>query len=404
MPELSTLASPERRPGLLVLQPRVRRLPAADCARRGVSVGSRSERSMTPSKRVVVAGIGGTIGSHFVEHLARMPEIRSLSLIDRDCYEPRNRINQSGVTRGPKAAVQARRVRHLNPGLEVIAQMADVERLPLGQFRADLLVSCVDNRRARLHLNQVSRWLGVPWIDAGVLADGGYARVTRFGAEPSGPCLTCGWGPRDYQLVEQRYPCQKGDGIVVPATGASSALGALAAALLALECQRVLRGDDVAADRPMDFVVASDRWQAAATRWVRNPGCLSEHSIRPIDPLRIPLGVDIAEAAAEFAPFGGRPAKTLAVVGGRFAHQLLCRRCGPTVGAPRLIRTGEASLRCPGCRRPAAVVGFGLEADLDLTAVANVPQPTTIGALGCLPGDVIALSADSVVRYLEVSQ
>ena len=41
--------------------------------------------------------------------------------------------------------------------------------------------------------------------------------------------------------------------------------------------------------------------------------------------------------------------------------------------------------------------------DLDLTAIASEPQPTTIGALGCLPGDVIALSADSVVRYFEVS-
>lgn len=350
---------------------------------------------MTPSKRVVVAGIGGNIGSHLAEHLARMPEIRSLSLIDRDYYEPRNRDNQAGAARGPKATVQARRVRRLNPGLEVTSQMADVERLPLGQFRADLLIGCVDNRRARLHLNQVSRWLGVPWIDAGVLADGGYARVTRFAAEPSGPCLTCGWGPRDYQLVEQRYPCQKGDGIVVPATGASSALGALAAALLALECQRVLRGDDAVADRPMDFVVSSDRWQATATRWVRNPTCLSDHAIRPIDPTRIPVGADIAEAAGA--------AKTLAVVGGRFARQFLCRRCGPILGPPRLVRTGEASLRCPGCRRPAAVVGFGLEADLDLAGIAGGPEPTTLGALGCLPGDVVAFSADSNVRYLEVS-
>ena len=358
---------------------------------------------MTASKRVVVAGIGGNIGSHLAEHLARMPEIRSLSLIDRDRYEPRNRDNQAGVARGAKATVQARRVRRLNPGLEVISQVADVEHLPLGQFRADLLVSCVDNRRARLHLNQVSRWLGVPWIDAGVLADGGYARVTRFAADPSGPCLTCGWGPRDYQLVEQRYPCQQGGRVAVPATGASSALGALAAALLALECRRVLR-DDVAADRPDDFVVASDRWQAAATRWVRNPGCLTDHAIRPIDPRRIPLGADLAEAAAEFSPVGDQPAKTLAVMGGRFAHQLICRRCGSIQSAPRVVRAGEASLRCPGCRRSAAVVGFGLEPNLDLARIAHEPQPTTLGALGCLPEDLIAFSADSDVRYLEVSR
>lgn len=357
---------------------------------------------MIASKRVVVAGIGGNIGSHLTEHLARMPEIRSLTLIDRDCYEPRNRDNQAGVARGSKATVQARRVRHLNPGLEVIPQVADVERLPVGQFRADLLVSCVDNRRARLHLNQVSRWLGVPWIDAGVLADGGYARVTRFGADPSGPCLTCGWGPRDYQLVEQSYPCHKGGSIPVPATGASSALGALAAALLALECQRVLRSD-ADADRPMDFVVAADRWQATATRWVRNPSCLTAHSLRPIEPGAIPLGTEVTAAAAELGCLGGRPATTLAVVGGRFAHQLICRRCGPILGAPRLIRPGESSVRCPGCRRPAAVVGFGLEAELDLAGIGAATPPATFGALGCLPGDLIAFATDSDARYFEVS-
>ena len=348
---------------------------------------------MNSARRVMVAGIGGNIGSHLAEHLARMPEIGSLVLIDRDSYEPRNRDNQAGVARGPKATVQARRVRLLNPGLEVVSQMVVVEQLPFGQFRVDLLVSCVDNRRARLHLNQVSRWLGVPWLDAGVLADGGYARVTRFSGDPIGPCLTCGWGPRDYQLVEQRYPCQKGRGLAVPATGASSALGALAAALLALECQRVLRGD-LAADRPVDFVVASERWQATATQWVRNPSCQTEHAVRRIDPRRVPMGTSLTEAATEFE------ATTLAVVGGRFAHRLMCRRCGTLRGAPRLVRTGEASLRCPGCRRPAAVVGFGLEAELDLTATAR----GTLESLGCVPEDVVAFSNKSDVRFLEVSQ
>ena len=178
---------------------------------------------------------------------------------------------------------------------------------------------------------------------------------------------------------------------------------ALAASLLALECQRVLRGD-LAADRPTDFVVASDRWQATATRWVRNPGCLTDHATRPIDSRRVPVVTSVAEAAAEFSPLGGRSAETLAIVGGRFAHQLICRRCGPIAGAPRLVRTGEESLRCPGCRGPAAVVGFGLEAELDLARMASEPEPATLGTLGCLPGDVIALSTDSAVRYLEVSQ
>ena len=57
---------------------------------------------MNSARRVMVAGIGGNIGSHLAEHLARMPEIGSLVLIDRDSYEPRNRDNPAGVARGPK--------------------------------------------------------------------------------------------------------------------------------------------------------------------------------------------------------------------------------------------------------------------------------------------------------------
>ena len=112
-----------------------------------------------------------------------------------------------------------------------------VETVPLGRLRADVILACVDSRAARQYLNQAARHLGVPLIDAGVFPDGLLARVSVFlpGAEHA--CLECTWDQADYDAIEQSYPCQGG----VPdaaASGAPAHLGALAAAVQAIECQR----------------------------------------------------------------------------------------------------------------------------------------------------------------------
>jgi molybdopterin/thiamine biosynthesis adenylyltransferase len=147
---------------------------------------------MEGSARVVVIGAGGNIGSHLVPHLARTPEIGSLTLVDRDAYEARNLANQDmppRAARRNKAAVQAGRARRLNPRLRVRAVAADVETLPLGALRGDLLLACVDSRRARQRVNQAAWRLGIPWVDAGVLGEGLLARVTGYVPAPDQPCL-----------------------------------------------------------------------------------------------------------------------------------------------------------------------------------------------------------------------
>ncbi len=116
-------------------------------------------------KTIVVAGAGGNIGSHLTGSLARMPEVGRVVLIDRDVYEPRNVANQDIVPPDvgkPKVLVQARRLVEIRPNLEVSAIHAPLESLPLGAWRADLIVACLDSRAARQAVNERAWRLGVP--------------------------------------------------------------------------------------------------------------------------------------------------------------------------------------------------------------------------------------------------
>lgn len=196
-------------------------------------------------KSILVAGAGGNIGSHLTESLARMPGVGRVVLIDRDVYEPRNLVNQDIVLRDvgkPKVLVQARRLVEIRPNLEVHAIHSPLENPPLGAWRADLIVGCLDSRVARQAVNERAWRLGIPWADAGVLGSEWLARVNVYAPGYDAQCLECAWSDEDYRLLEQQYPCAGAANEPAP-NGASSELGALAAAMLALECRKVLAGE-----------------------------------------------------------------------------------------------------------------------------------------------------------------
>ncbi len=79
-----------------------------------------------------------------------------------------------------KAQVQTRRLRQINRGLRTRAFGQPLEDLPLGALRCDVILAAVDSRRTRMAINQAAWRLGVPWINAGMDADGLLARVQVF--------------------------------------------------------------------------------------------------------------------------------------------------------------------------------------------------------------------------------
>src|ERR1044072_1191290 len=122
----------------------------------------------------------GTIGSHVMPHVARMDGGEKIAIVVRDRYDQSN-LRAQGIVRADvgksKAQAQARRLRQIDATLDVCAIHKPVEELPLGWLRGDVLLVCVDSRRARMVVNQAAWRIGVPWINAGIDASGCLARV-----------------------------------------------------------------------------------------------------------------------------------------------------------------------------------------------------------------------------------
>ena len=205
-------------------------------------------------RRLVDIGGGGNIGSHLIAHLARLREVGELLLIDSGTYEAKDirsqEINPGDVGRF-KALVQAQRASQINPGLRITAISERVENVPWGLLNADVILTGLDSKASRCAVNLIAWRLGIPWIDAAVEADGLLARISVFRPGPNRSCMECAWDERDYATLDQRHLCQPES--EAPATNATSSLGALAAALQAIECGKVLDGDweHVAVDRQL---------------------------------------------------------------------------------------------------------------------------------------------------------
>ncbi len=294
----------------------------------------------------VVVG-AGAIGSHLLGHLGRMAAVTAVTVIDRDRYEQSNLLGQNIYTPDvgkSKAQVHARRLRQINRDLRTRAFEQPFEDLPLTWLQSDVILAAVDSRRTRMAINLAAWRLSVPWINAGVDADGMLARVQVFTPGPGTPCLECAWSPRDYELVEQAYPCQAQGG-VLPPTQAPSALAALAASLQAIECGKLLAGerDHVLAGR--DVMVDARHSRHFVTCFRHNPEChMPDHegwAVAPYDadPASTTLDELLATASA-LRGAGDGPADRCGWTGGG------CRRDVRAVRRPHASRV-RVSRRAP---------------------------------------------------------
>ncbi len=103
-------------------------------------------------KSVTLVGLGN-IGSPTATLLSKLPDVDFVRLIDPDTYDASNLVSQAishaDVGRS-KAVALAQRIQQQSSGVAVEAIVSRVEDVPLGQLRADVLISCPDTRITRL--------------------------------------------------------------------------------------------------------------------------------------------------------------------------------------------------------------------------------------------------------------
>jgi hypothetical protein len=355
-----------------------------------IAVQARAESG----KRVAVVGAGGNIGSHLVMLVGRIPSVACICLIDHDVYEAKNLRSQNMLPQDvgkPKARVQARRLRQVDPALEVRAICAGVEQVPLGLLRADLVLAALDSRAARQYVNQACWRLGVPFVDGAVEPTELLARVSVHLPGPEAPCLECAWSDDDYDyaLLEQHYPCGGESG---PApTNAPSSLGSLTAGLMAIECEKLLRGDHDRLLGNRQVMLSVGHHGHCVTRFGRNGHCRFDHATWDVEQLPGP--------PARFSQL------TLKQEGHVFGR-LVCPGCkhGLVDGRLALVeRVAPRRRRCPKCGQAMAARGFDSLDSLTAADIAPGDRRRSLRSLGFRPGDIVTVrDSGGTIRHVQL--
>jgi adenylyltransferase/sulfurtransferase len=335
---------------------------------------------METDRHITVAGAGGVTGSHLLPLLARQAGLGRLTLVDPDVYSAANLAVQNiepGDVGQSKVQAQAAKLRRINPRLDVVALAERIEDVPRGSLRCDLIVSCLDSKIARLEVNQLAFRLGSPWIDCGVLGAQSLVRVNAYVPALEASCIECPWGRDDYALLEQEYLCAAG-GAARP-TMASSALGALAASLVALEIAKVLAGDLASSAVGRQVIQDAHHHNLMVTKFRRNPNCQFDHRTWKVEPWRVRL--ESTTVGDTLHALG-----SLRVEGHRFVSALVCPGCGRRENSLRLNRP---LARCPACGRRMATPGFDAHDRLDAGLGAEY-RALTLAQVGLRADDLVS--------------
>jgi adenylyltransferase/sulfurtransferase len=165
------------------------------------------QRHLSAAEILVVGA--GALGNEIVKNLVLMG-IGRIFVVDMDHIENSNlsrcvffRESDEGRM---KAEVLAERAAELNREVEVIPLVGDVRTsVGLGTFNCvDVVIGGLDNREARLYVNQACWKTSTPWIDGAIE---GLMGTVRLFVPPETACYECTMSERDHELVAARRSC-----------------------------------------------------------------------------------------------------------------------------------------------------------------------------------------------------
>jgi len=333
--------------------------------------------------RVLVVG-AGALGNELVKDLALLG-LGHLEVIDLDVVERSNlargvlfRESDEGT---PKATVVARAAAGLNPEITVIGHVGDVTARGLGWFRTfDVVVGGLDNREARVFINQACRKVGIPWVDGAIEGLRGVART--FG--PDGPCYECTLSEVDREILSRRRSCallttEEMTAGKVPTTATTASL---VAAVQSQEAVRLLHGTAGLHGEGWTFIGETlDAWRST---YSEDPQCPAHDRYEQLVPAIVTASTTLADLV-EASPV--EPSELVAV--DLEADLVLAASC-PACGwrrhiARRGVDLTAGDVTCPTCARVGA---------LETTTALAPDDPVmglTVADLGLPDLDVVTL-------------
>ncbi len=159
--------------------------------------------------RCLVAG-AGALGNEAVKCLV-LAGFRDLTVVDDDTVDISNLsrcvlFREEDAGRG-KAGALAARAEELGPDARVTPVEGRLQDLEDWDF--DLILGCLDNIAARLHVNAHAMHHRIPYIDGAT--DGFRGKVQAV--LPDGPCLECAMNRSHMAVLDTRFSCT-GSGVM----------------------------------------------------------------------------------------------------------------------------------------------------------------------------------------------
>jgi len=164
-------------------------------------------KNILQNSKVLVIGCGA-LGNEIVKNLA-MTGVGHIFVVDMDKVELSN-LTRSVLFRKEdigicKAETVCKRAKEINDEIEIKYFDGNVFELGLGIFKEmDIVICGLDNREARLYVNQSCRKVSTPWIDGAIEVLSGVARGFFTNDKA---CYECTFSEADYKSLNKRKSC-----------------------------------------------------------------------------------------------------------------------------------------------------------------------------------------------------
>lgn len=188
--------------------------------------------------RCLVAG-AGALGNETVKCMV-LAGFRMIDVVDMDRVAGSNLsrcvLFRDGDEGCRKSEVLARRAKDLYPDAEI--RPINSKAQDLTEWDYDLVLGCLDNFSARMHVNSHAVYHGLPYVDGATDGMTGKVQVVL----PGGPCLQCASNGSHARTADLRFSCTGDSHVFVPRMAAEITTTSVIAAVQVREAEKIASG------------------------------------------------------------------------------------------------------------------------------------------------------------------
>ena len=347
--------------------------------------------------KVLVIG-AGALGNEIIKNLALLG-VGHVFVADRDRVENSN-LSRSILFRESdcgksKAEVAALRAAEVYPAIKIQPFLGNiVYDLGAGIYSwADVILGGLDNREARVAINQATARAGKVWIDGAIERLDGVARVFD---PATGPCYECTMGENDWKMLEARRSCallsrgemEQGKVPTTPTTAS------IIAGIQVQEAIKFLHGLGTISGQ--GFIFDGTAHQSYLVTYTRKEDCPAHDANLPVEILSWQVGTTKAGDLLERVR-SDLGSDAVIEFGRDLLASLHCPKCGEDEPLfTSLGKVTESQGRCPRCGQPRAPTIFH-----SLSGNDGERLEMTLGDLGVPPWDVLGGRTGLTERFYE---